>query len=320
MEGYFFGALLSVSLTLGALGVWLIHSLTGGRWGDPLKHYFRSISKTLPLVFLLWIPVLFWLGKLYAWDMPGGLENASLVHKASYLNAPFFILRTIGYFIIWGGILYWLEFQNKRADLSGFLAVLYVLTGSFAAMDWVMSLLPEWVSTIFAILFITGQILFSFCFMIMILGFKDRRKDPMPAEKQVFLDLGNLILTMLMFWSYLAFSQFLIVWMGDKPEEISWYLSDMKEWSGMPVIIIAGHFFLPFFLLLNREWKRKPVFLCGLSALLVLMRVTHMSWLIFPKWQRGVFDLTGAHLGAALSVGVVYLIFLFRGLRSRVGD
>ena len=309
IEGYFFGALLSVSIPVGAIGIRLVHSLTGGQWGNALKKYYLVTSRSMPLAFILWLPVFFCLPLLYIWTTPQDMARHSLQHKTMYLDSQFFIARSVFYFIVWTGTVYWLDHHNKKYNLAGFLSVLYVFTGSFAAFDWVMSLIPGWYSSIFGIMFVTGQVLLSLCFMVMVLSFVNRKTKPSSDNSQTFIDLGSLMLTILMLWAYMTFSQFLIIWMGNIPEEISWYLAGIRNgWEFMPFIIISGHFFVPFFLLLKRSWKKRPVFLAALSAFIILMRLSDIGWMVFPGLQRGVRELTMFHFFGAITVTGIYLI------------
>jgi hypothetical protein len=309
-EGYFLGALLAVSIPVGALGVRLVYALTGGKWAGPIERYFVSASRLMPLALLLWVPVLFWLSRIYPWALSNIVAaDPDIAHKAAYLSAPFFISRSVLYFILWTAAVWWLDRFNRKTDLSGLLAVLYFLTGTFAAMDWVMSLLPRWYSTVFAATFIAGQVILAFCFAVMFNGFSG--KIPSVPEKRagVGIDQGNLLLTMVMFWAYLAFSQFLITWMGDMPREVAWYLAHIRNgWDFMAPDVIAGHLFLPLFLLLKREWKASPLFLASVALLVILMRAGDVAWMVFSGLARPAGSLTAAHAGAATAVVSLYLI------------
>lgn len=309
VEGYLLGALLAVSLPVGALGVRLIYALTGGRWGGPIMQYIVSASRMMPLALLLWIPVLFWLGRIYPWARPEAVAaDPDIAHKAIYLNVPFFIVRSVVYFVLWAAMTWWLDRMNGKRDLSGFLAVLYFLVGTFASMDWVMSLLPLWFSTVFAAAFITGQVLLAFCFAVTVNGFS---RQPAGAGEPAgtFIDEGSLILTMVMFWAYLAFSQLLIIWMGNVPHEITWYLGHIRNgWDFMAPVIIVGHLFLPLFLLLKRSWKKSPVFLAAVALFVMLMRSGDVAWMVFSGLARTVNTLTAAHAGAVIVVISLYLL------------
>jgi len=311
IEGYFYGALLSVSVAVGALGVRLIYALTGGRWGEPLKKYFVAASRTLPAALLLWVPVFFWLPQLYEWARPLAVAaDPKLAQKAVYLNAPFFIIRSIFYFAVWIFALWWLERRTEKTDLSGFLSVAFFLVGSFAAMDWVMSLQPRWYSTMFAGAFVTGQVLLGYCFLLLVEGFGKQPGRGAPGMSPGgFIDRGSLMLTMVLFWAYLTFSHFLIIWMGNKPDEITWYLSHIRNgWGFMVPVIIIGHLFLPLFMLLNRTWKTSPAYLASIALIVILMRMSDIGWMVFTGFSRAVGSLTLTHAGAAIVVVSLFLL------------
>jgi hypothetical protein len=321
IEGYYFGAVITVSIPLGALGIRIIYVLTGGKWGVPLQKYFLSASRTIPFAMVLSLPVLFWLYRIYPWAQP---INHAVLHNAAYLNVPFFTGRYVLYFALWSGSAYWLDRQvpvrqhNAKTNLSGLLAVLFALSGTFAALDWIMSLQPSWSSTIFGIMFLTGQVLYAFCFVIMLHGiFKQPDIESSREEAGRFIDIGNIILTMLMFWAYMAFSQFLLIWMANKPEEISWYMAGIKNgWRVMPAVVITLHFFVPFFLLLKQSWKSNPIFLAVLASGIVVMRVVDMGWTIFPNLQLTSGRLSLTHAGAAAVVLSLYLILLLKKIKA----
>jgi hypothetical protein len=321
-EGYFLGALIAVSIPVGALGVRLIYALTGGKWAAPLERYFVSASRLMPLALLLWVPVLLWLPHIYPWARPNAVTaDPDIASKAAYLSVPFFVVRSVLYFILWTAAVWWLDRFNRKTDLSGLLSVVYFLAGTFAAMDWVMSLVPRWYSTVFGAMFVTGQVLLAFCFAVMVNGFS-RQAPPAGGETDrpagIFIDQGSLILTMVMFWAYLAFSQLLIIWMGIMPHEISWYLRHIRNgWDFMAPVVIAGHLFLPLFLLLKREWKASPAYLASVALLVILMRAGDVAWMVFSGLPRPAGALTAAHAGAAAAVISLYLIvWLWQAQRS----
>ncbi|MGA2090156.1 MAG: hypothetical protein ABSH12_01685 [Endomicrobiales bacterium] len=313
VEGYFFGALLIISVALGGLGIRLIHTLTGGRWAEPVRKYFLCASRTFPAALILSIPVLFWLSRIYPWTAAHyGLRNAG------YLNVPFFMVRCAIYFAVWMGSAWWLDKHNKRVNVSGLLGVLFALTGTFAAMDWIMSLRPTWYSTIFGIAFVVGQVLYSFCFIIMLNGFFKQPGSTISKDGDSrFIDIGNIILTMLILWAYMSFSQFLLIWMANKPDEISWYLGlTQNGWRAMPLFVIIVNFFVPFFLLLNRSLKSSPTFLAILAAGIMLTRIVEMGWLVFANLSLGTGRLSPVHAGAAVAVVSLYMLVLLNRTRA----
>ena len=305
IEGYFFVVVFVMAIPVGSLGVRLVHDLTGGRWGDVIRNGILITNRTVPLVAVLWLPLFFWLDRIYSWTNPSGVTfDSALEHKMLYLNVPFFILRSGFYLVFWTGLVFWLNRQHKK-NRSGLFMVFYVLVCTFSSVDWVMSLVPQWYSTIFGLMFATGQVLQAFCFMVLMAGLRER--NPLP-EAGRFVDLGNLMLTMLMLWAYLAFSQFLIIWMENMPDEISWYLGGIRNgWDFMPYVLVIGHFFIPFFLLLRRSWKSRPLFLAGVGTWIIIMKFFDIGWMVLPGLRKGVHGLTLTHAGAVLLVIGIYL-------------
>lgn len=322
VQGYFFAALLAGGLSAGAVGVWLIHTLTGGGWGDELKPYYRATARLMPLAAALWIPLFFLLERLYPWADPArASSDPALLLKAAWLNRPFFIARSVLYLAAWTGMALWLRRRNGETRIAGFLAVVHVLVGSFAGMDWVMSLDPRWYSNIFGLVFVTGQVLFSYCAMVAAYGVRCARAGRAPELAARRVDLGSLMLTILMFWAYLAFSQFLIIWMGNLPEEISWYLARVRNgWGFMPYVVIIGHFFVPFFLLLNNPWKASPAFLAAVGGWVALMRVFDMAWAVFPGLSVPLRGLAPAHAVPVAAVAALYAACWRAALRAERGS
>ena len=306
IEGYFFIVLFVMAIPVGSLGVRLVHDLTGGRWGEVIRNGILITNRTIPLTAVLWLPVFFWLDRIYIWINPSGVSfDSSFEHKMLYLNVPFFILRSVFYLAFWTWLIFWLNRQRKK-NWSGLFLVLYILICTFSAIDWVMSLVPQWYSTIFGLMFVTGQVLQAFCFTVMMVGLKERTRS---TEAGPFIDLGNLMLTMLLLWAYLTFSQFLIIWMGNMPDEISWYLAGIRHGGAfMPFVLIFGHFLIPFFLLLRRSWKSRPMFLAGVGIWIIIMKFFDIGWMVFPGLREGDHSLTLTHLGAVLLVIGIYLI------------
>jgi len=283
--GYFFGTVLLTGIPVGALGLRIVHALTGGAWGEEIGGRLRAASRALPLAALLWVPVFFMLGRIYLWASPGAVPMTSA--KALYMSPAFFVARTLFYFAVWIGSSWWLDRRNDAHRLEGLLAVAYVLFGSFAAIDWVMSLEPRWQSTIFGLLYVIGEVLLGYAVLIAVHGWSRRRTALSAEERRRFIDLGNILLTLVMLWAYLVLSQFLIIWMANKPDEISWYLAGTRgRWSALPVVLGVGHFLLPFLLLLRREWKANPLILAGIASWIILMRVVDVGWMVFPGLVR----------------------------------
>ena len=315
-RGYLVAYNFWLGVALGCLAITMLYHLTGGGWGLILRRLLESATRTLPLLLVFFVPLLFGLHELYEWADPEAAARDSLLqHKSVYLNVPRFVAFSAGYFVIWLVIAYllnqWSRDQDATADprllrrfrlLSAPGLVLYGLTITFASVDWVMSLDWHWYSTIFPVVFAIGQVLTGFAFATAAAAFLASR-PPLadivtPAH---FQDLGNLLLAFVMFWAYVSFSQFLLIWSGNLPEEIRWYAPRFEGgWQWIGVGLILCQFAVPFLLLLSREVKRNPRALCRVAVLVLCMRFVDLMWQIVPAFPPG--DLLGHWLDIATAL------------------
>jgi hypothetical protein len=322
-RSYLVAYLFWLGIALGCLGILMLQHLTGGAWGIVIRRLLESGARTLPLLALLFVPILFGLQELFVWARPEAVAaDEILQHKSLYLNVPFFIVRAVVYFAAWTGLAWllcrWSARQDATGDprlirklgtLSGPGIVIYVLTMTFASVDWVMSLEPHWFSTIFGGLLVAGQALAAMAFVIAALSLLAGRKPLAGVIGSAhFHDLGKLLLAFVMVWSYFAFSQFLIIWAGNLPEEIPWYLSRLTggwEWLGLALVI--AQFAAPFLLLLSRDFKRNANRLARVAALVVLLRLLDMYWMIAPAFDPGAFAIHWLDIVAPLGLGGIWL-------------
>src|SRR5581483_5283226 len=251
-----------IGLTLGCFNAAMIHYLTGGRWGSSTRRFFEAGFMTLPLMGIFFIPVLFGLHFLYPWARPNEVSGDKILQqKIIYENFPAFLARAIFFFGIWiliaTRLRKWSLQQDLMSDvsptikmrtLSGPGIVIVPLTITFAFVDWIMSIEPAWFSTIFGVILLAGEILIAVAFVILLLAWF-RPFPPLAeiANEKQFHDLGNLLLAFVMFWTYVAFSQFLIIYSGNQPHEIGWYLRRIcGNWKFLAGAVVAFHFFVPF--------------------------------------------------------------------------
>jgi len=333
-SAYLIAFMFCLGLSLGCMAILMLYHLVGGKWGTVIRRILEAGMTTLPLMAVLFIPILLNLPKLYFWARPEQVAKdpkiADIAH--SYLNFKGILLRAIIYFAIWIGMTYFLNRWSSEQDtpaggekstlrfraLSGFGLVIYSLTISFAAIDWVMSLQARWISTIYGLLFIAGEALSAFCFVVVIESILGKRK-PMseyltPTEVH---DHGKLMLAFVMVWAYFNFSQWLIIWSGNLPEEIPWYVRRMNGgWGGVGVFLVIFHFAVPFALLLSRSLKKDIGQLVWLAAWLMLMRIVDIFWHIEPA-THPAFHLSWVHFAVIIGVGGLWMAYFFRNLRSR---
>jgi hypothetical protein len=258
-----------------------------------------------------------------------------LRQKAPYLNVTFFIVRAVFYFAYWMVCIVllnrWSEGQDRGtiattpADSVRFRTIsapgllFLVLTVTFAATDWVMSLEPEWYSTIFGLLTVVGQGLAAVAFTIIVLSMlAESRPLAGVVSQKHFHDLGKFMLTFVMLWAYLSFSQFLIIWSGNLPEEIPWYLKRMRGvWGWLAIALIVGHFAIPFLLLLSRSLKRNRALLSKVAVFVIVMRLVDYIWLVGPAYEQHGFPLHWMYVAIPIGMLGLWFVAFARNLRSR---
>jgi len=333
LRGYLIAYIFWLGLSLGCLALLMVQYLSGGLWGLVLRRVFEAASKGLPLMFVLFLPILFGRHHLYAWMNDPALtaRNSWYLHTSGFGG---WIARWILYFAIWGGLALTLLRRGNTQDypqpagtwlriqgISGLGLVLYSLTVSFAVVDWIMSLDPHWGSTIYGLIFLAGQGLSALAFGIVMLTLFTRYSPFREIVKPMqFHDIGKLMLAFVMLFAYFSFSQWLIIWAGNLPDEIGWYLHRIRGgWGVVALIIILFHFALPFALLLSRERKRAGSRLIGLAVFLMFMRVVDIYWYVVPNFahEQGHFYLSIWYVVAPLAVGGLWLSFFFYNLRER---
>lgn len=332
-RSYLWAYLFYSGLTLGCLALNMLQYLTGGAWGLVIRRVLESASRTLPLLALLFLPVLLGIPRLYEWSHPEVVaRDALLQHKSAYLNVPFFIARAVAYFALWMLFAYFLNKWSSEQDQSGSPSlarslqrisgpglIVYGITITLASVDWVMSLEPHWWSTIFGVIFIGGQGLSALSFVIALLVLLSKRE---PLSRVVTAghlhDLGKLMLAFVMLWAYFAFSQLLIIWSGNLAEEIPWYVERMRgSWAYVGLLLIVAHFALPFALLLSRTLKRRASTLARIAALVIAMRFVDLFWLVTPDFQKEGIYVHWMDILAPVGLGGVWLAAFLWYLRKR---
>ena len=340
-SAYLTGFMFWLGLSLGCMAILMLHHLVGGAWSIVIRRILESAMMTLPLMFVLFIPILLNLPKLYFWARPGLTDPKIVEITHSYLNFNGILVRYIVYFAIWFGMAYFLNRWSTEQDtiagqstlrfraLSAIGLVIYSLTISFAVIDWVMSLQARWISTIYGLIFIAGEALSAFCFCVVIESILGKRK-PMSeylTDTEVH-DHGKFMLTFVMVWTYFNFSQWIIIWAGNLPEEIPWYVRRMNGgWGEVGLFLAVFQFAVPFALLLSRQLKRKAHTLVRLASWIILMRMVDIFWHVEPGLSivRGglivavhpTFHLSWLHFTIIAGIGGLWMAYFFRNLRSR---
>jgi hypothetical protein len=336
-RSYLLAYLFWLGLALGCLAIVMLHHLVRGAWGTVIQHLLEAGTRTLPLMVVLIVPLLFGLHDLYIWTRPQAVASDELLrHKSLYLNVPFFILRTGVYFVVWIVVAYCLNRWSRLHDqeqerlherslqrrlqlLSGPGLVLYGITVTFAAIDWAMSLEPYWYSTIYGVIFIVGQGLATLAFAIIALAlladFAPFAGVVAPAH---FHDLGNLLLAFVMLWAYIAFSQFLIIWSGNLPEEIPWYVHRTQGgWQWIGLWLLVFHFAVPFLLLLSRGTKRSAQILATVALTIICMQLVDLFWLVMPAFHPARLYVHWLDIVAPLGIGGLWMAVYVWQLQRR---
>ncbi|MBK9162633.1 MAG: hypothetical protein IPM21_01710 [Acidobacteria bacterium] len=300
LRSWLLGFIFWSGLGLGSIGVLMLQYLTGGAWGVVVRRIVEAATRTLPVIFLIFLPILFGLSYLYEWThLPA--DDYAMVHRGWFMTTESWILRSVIYFIIFGVIVYllnkWSAAQDASKDheeaarwlgrataFSGPTMVIYVLVVTFATVDWVMMLEPHWFSTIWGFLFVAGWALATFSFAVAMLAFlSDKAPMNRVLDKRHFHDLGKLMLAFTMVWTYFNFSQFLIIWSGNIPEETGYYIFRLDGgWQWVAGGLLLFHFAFPFLILLQQDFKRKAKLLASMAGFILVMRLVDMYFLIGP--------------------------------------
>jgi hypothetical protein len=333
-HSYLIAFMFVLGLSLGSLGLLMLQHLTGGHWGIMTRRPLESATRVLPLVAVFFLPIaIFGMKHLYKeWlDAPSTGEGSLSDLQKSYLTTNGFLIRAVIYFAVWLLLVYIFNRWSKEQDanredrglrrrmkmLAGPGIILYVFVMTFAAIDWVMSLSPHWASTIYGFLFVIGQLISSMSLMIAVLVLLSRTA-PLEGviQSRHLHDLGKLLLAFVMLWAYFGFSQLLIIWSGNLPEEISFYRSRLYGgWGVVAVLVLIFHFFVPFFFLLPRDVKRSAKLLPKIAMWLIFMRLVDLFWLTRPEFTSnaipGLMD-----IAAILALAGIWFAVFARNLKA----
>jgi hypothetical protein len=330
-----------VGISVGSLAIMMLHHMTRGAWGLVVRRVLEAAARTLPILLVLAVPLLFGMPRIYLWARKEVVDHdALLTAKKAYLNVPFWGVRLVIFFALWSFFAFVLSRLSWRQDaqadpgltrrmqlIAGPGIVLYGLTVTLASVDWLMSIEPHWYSTIYGVYLIGSQGLSALAFLIMFALWLSRR-PPMDGviKPSHFHDWGKLFLAFTMLWAYFNFSQFLIIWSGNQPEEITWYLHRIRGgWGFIALALVVFHFALPFALLLSRDLKRSASRLVWVAILMAVMRLVDLFWQVEPGYVGTTGGETGTqnpafywmYLAAPVAIGGFWLWWFLRELKSR---
>lgn len=323
-QSYLYAFLFWNGLSLGCLSLIMLHHLVAGRWGFMVQRIAEAGAKNLLVMAVLFVPILlFGLWTIYPWAPGGALADSELVQsKAAYLNTRGWMLRACLYYAIWIGLMLFFTRTSLAQDRSGDPAltvrmnkaagpglVAYVLTVTFMATDWAMSLEPEWFSTIYGPLFIVCHGLTTLAFCIVMLNVvADRKPHADVMSVDYFHHLGSLTCGFVVLWAYMSFSQYLIIWSGNLAEEVAWYKARSgNTLEGVAVILMVFHFALPLFILLQRRVKRARRALVGMAFWIFAIRTVDLYWIIIPAFHPGVLGFNVMDAAAMFGIGGLWM-------------
>jgi hypothetical protein len=301
-QSYLYSYLLVLGLTLGSLGLLMMQHLTGGNWGIIIRRPLEAAAQNVWLVFLMFLPIVVGMHSLYhAWIDPEHRKAEPLSPlQQKYLTSNGFLIRAVIYFAIWAALMLLFNSWSRRQDVdqedralrrhfklwSGPGIILYVVAMTFASIDWVMSLSPHWASTIYGFIFVAGQTVSSLALMIVVVVLL-AGSEPFAnvLHKRHLHDLGKLLFAFTMLWAYFDFSQLLIIWSGNQPEEISFYRTRLYgEWGVVAVVVLLFTFALPFTVLLSSDLKRNPRLISKVALWMIVFRLVDLYWMTRPEF------------------------------------
>jgi hypothetical protein len=332
LYSYLVAFLFFLSIALGGLFFVLVLFATKAGWGVAIRRLAENAMATLPLFGLLFLPIAWGGGQIFTswWAGPG--DDPLLIMKEPYLNADFFLLRAVGYFVVWTALSMWFSSRSTAQDASGDHSItrrlqqvsapgliLYAVTVTFASFDWLMALDPHWYSTIFGVYFFGGCLVAIFSFVIvaavMLQSTGYLREVIGPGH---YHDLGKLLFAFTVFWAYIGFSQYFLIWYGNIPEETLWYRHRLHHgWQILAAVLAIGHFALPFFFLMSKTIKQKPRLLMLGALWMLLMHLADVYWIVMPNLYAHGPHFSVLDVTTLLGVGGLFLGAFGWSLRRR---
>jgi hypothetical protein len=337
-QAYLFAFCFWISVSLGSLGFLELHFLVGSRWGLAIRRILEAASGSIWLMAVLFIPLIFGLSQIFPWARPGYVPSSALPQFQNvYLTVPFFIIRSALYLVIWILLAFYTNrlsarraaaapgetvIKGRLQGLGAFGLIVYFLTMSFAATDWIMSLQPQWDSTAFGLIIIFGQVLTALSLAVMVLnllpGLSLGKKWTYLTTPIPYQDLGALLLTLVMGWAYLAYFQLLIIWAGNLPHEAGWYLDRIGGgWLAVGIFVVIFQFVIPFGILLSMRARHNLRVLGWLGAVLFFTFLVNMFWHIQPAFTPGQFSISWLDIVVPIAVGGFWAAVFLRQLKHR---
>lgn len=334
-QSYLLGYTFWLQIALGHIAIVLIHHLAGGRWGFVPRRFYESGGMTIPVMALLFLPILFGMQYLYPWTHADLVAESHLLqYKAAWwLNLPFFIGRAVVYFVVWSVLAYFLnklslkqdengdvEIRTRLKNMSALGIILAVLTFTFAAFDWMMSTDPLWYSSMYGVIYMAGAAISAIATGILLTRYMSQRDEALGKQATIYIfnDLGNFLLAFTSFWAYVSFSQFLIIYSSNLPETITWYLvRGSGGWQYVAILLMVLGFAVPFVILLSRRNKRNIKILLTLAWLAMVMRFVDLFWIIMPTFHQDGFFLHWLNIAVPIGIGGIWVALYIRQLKGK---
>lgn len=332
-HAYLTAAVCWLAIALGALFFVMLHHLVSARWSVVVRRLAENVMMTIPYLAILFIPLLFGLGHLYHWSHADVMAADELLHKkAGYLNIPFFVIRTAVYFAVWSLLARYLYRASVKQDAgyvqedvdkikrtSAIGMIVYALTVTAAAFDWLMSLDAHWYSTIFGVNYFAAGLL-TFVSFLALLALVLRRNDILRAAITVehYHDLAKLMFAFTIFWTYTNFSQYFLIWYGNIPEETIWYADRwVGSWVTISMIVLFGHFVFPFIGLITRGSKRTLGWVGFMAIWLIAMHYIEMYWLVYPGYSEPGASFSWQEPVTLLGIGGIFVWRIWANLTAQ---
>jgi hypothetical protein len=324
---YVFAFTYFLSFALGALFFVIIHHLVGATWSVTTRRLAEIVTGAFPVLFVLMlgiaVPLLLGSKSLYLWMDPEVVARDHLLHgKEGYLNAPFFAARMLIYFAVWMAISRYFMKKSVEQDETGDPAVsqrlrkvaapatiAYALTTAWASFDLLMSLTPHWFSTIFGVYYFAGCAVSIYCLLALI-SYALQRSGRLVRSITVehYHDLGKMANAFTLFWAYIAFSQFMLIWAANIPEESTFFRPRMfTEWKWMSIALILLHFVVPFVGMMSRHVKRNPPFLAVWAVYMLAMHALDLFWIVMPTFSPDAVVLHPLDILCLVGMGGLFL-------------
>ncbi len=333
--GYLWMYMFLVSIGVGSLALVALEYLVGASWSTPFRRVPEFLSALILLLVVLIVPLLFGMHDLFHWTHAEAVaEDPILKSKEPYLNVPFFIARSGIYILIWLVFYFLFTRNSQRQDQTGdplltkqnvkysaIFAILFIITISFMAIDWMMSLEPHWFSTMFGVYYFAGTVLSALAASTYIcVSLNEHGYFGFKVDNTKYYSFGTLMFAFNVFWAYIAFSQYMLIWYADIPEETFWIMNRMEgSWVYFSVGLIFIHFIIPFLILLPRSSKVNPKMLKFMAVWLLLAHAYDLYWIIMPTYFKSGFAFSWNELGfLVLAFGIVTMVFNFMAAKVNI--